>query len=228
VGGYILEVAIIGVYIVIGAAITLRLLIYTSELAAYTALLGAIVALRLTLVPKPVIVAAALAATAIRAAIVVIAATIAGVCRAIVLPSLVASFTIVKIEAIIGPANPLFLGDFYRVNSYLVQVYSIRVFRLTTITVIITVLVVLVVVTSCLIEVVLPFYINCQLLGYSNPAIEVIPLRYSNLYIKGISYIAGEPLIETIDLGGTISIINIGKIGILHKEVGKYSKLVLL
>jgi hypothetical protein len=88
-------------------------LIYTSELAAYTALLGAIVALRLTLVSKPIVVAAVLAATAICAATVIVATTTAGIYRATILPSLVASFTIVKIEAIIGPVNPLFLGDFY-------------------------------------------------------------------------------------------------------------------
>ena len=107
------EVAIVGVRVVVGAAVAPRLLIYASELAAYTALLGAVVALRLTLVPEPVVVAAALAATAARAAA-------AGIRGAAALPSLVASFTTVKIEAVVGPANPLFLGDFYRVDSHLV------------------------------------------------------------------------------------------------------------
>ena len=112
-GGRTPEVAIIGVRVVVGAVVALRLLIYAFELAAYTALLGAVVALWLTLVPEPVIVAAALAATAARAAA-------AGIRRATALPSLVASFTTVKTEAVVGPANPLFLGDFYRVNSHLV------------------------------------------------------------------------------------------------------------
>ena len=106
-------VAIVRVRVVVKAAVTLRLLIYASELAAYTALLGAVVALRLTLVLEPVIVAATLAATAARAAV-------ADIRRAVVLSSLVASFTIVKIEAVVGPANPLFLGDFCRVDSHLV------------------------------------------------------------------------------------------------------------
>ena len=112
-GGRTPGVAIVGVRVVVEAAITSRLLIHASELAAYTALLEAVVALRLTLVPEPVIVAATLAATAARAAA-------ADIRRATALPSLVASFTIVKTEAVVGPANPLFLGDFCRVDSHLV------------------------------------------------------------------------------------------------------------
>ena len=106
--------------------------------------------------------------------------------------------------------------------------HSIRVFRLTAVTTVITVLVVLVIVASCLIEVVLPFYINRQLLGYSDPALKVVPLRRINLYIKGISHTAREPLAETADPGGTVPVANVGEIGIFYKKVGERGKLVLL
>ena len=89
-------------------------------------------------------------------------------------------------------------------------------------------MVILVIVASYLTEVVLPFYINRQLLGYGDPALKVVPLRRIDLYIKGISHIAGEPLAETADLGGTVLVANVGKIGVFYEKVGERGKLVLL
>ena len=75
---------------------------------------------------------------------------------------------------------------------------------------------------------VLPFYINRQLLGHSDPALKVVLLRRIDLYIKGISHTAREPLAETANPGGVVPVANVGEIGVFCEKVGERGKLVLL